>query len=134
MFVVPINCIVWELVLKTEFGQAYYEVNAHRKNLIVLTNSTVSRVLFEPGSSPLKATGVEFLNGGKTYVATTKGEVILAAGKLERCRPSSISMLKEFSGAFQSPQILELSGQQDMIMIKQEHSRAPCQALGTRIS
>ncbi|KAI0724007.1 alcohol oxidase [Cerioporus squamosus] len=73
-------------------GNAYYEVNADRKNLVVLTNSTVSRILFEPGSDPLKATGVEFLNGDKKYVAATKGEVILAAG------------------AFQSPQILEISG------------------------
>ncbi|TFK86053.1 GMC oxidoreductase [Polyporus arcularius HHB13444] len=73
-------------------GNAYYEANAGRKNLVVLTNATVSRIIFNSGSTPLRATGVEFLNGDKKYVAATKGEVVLAAG------------------AFQSPQILELSG------------------------
>ncbi|KAI0709499.1 GMC oxidoreductase [Earliella scabrosa] len=73
-------------------GIAYYAPNAARKNLVVLTKSHAARIVFSPGSSPLTATGVEFLHEGKTYVAQARKEVILSAG------------------AFQTPQVLELSG------------------------
>ncbi|KAI0709492.1 GMC oxidoreductase [Earliella scabrosa] len=73
-------------------GSAYYAPNADRKNLTVLTNAHVARIVFRPGSSPLVATGVEFIHGDKTYVVQVKKEVIVSAG------------------AFQTPQILELSG------------------------
>ena len=97
-----------------------------------MTNSTVSRVLFEPGSCPLKATGVEFLNGGKKYVATTKGEVILAAGKLTSASFFHFPAKHEVAGAFQSPQILELSGQQGMMTAIQEHSRSTLLGIGNK--
>ncbi|KAI0743801.1 GMC oxidoreductase [Daedaleopsis nitida] len=71
---------------------AYFAPNAHRKNLFVITGSTVSKIIFQPGSSPLLATGVEFLKGDKTYHASSKKEVIVSGG------------------SYQSPQILELSG------------------------
>ncbi|RDX42202.1 alcohol oxidase [Lentinus brumalis] len=73
-------------------ANAYYEPNAGRKNLVLLTNALVSRIVFETGSQPLRATGVEFLKDDKKYVVSVKKEVILSAG------------------ALQSPQILELSG------------------------
>ncbi|KAJ2986615.1 hypothetical protein NUW54_g9701 [Trametes sanguinea] len=71
---------------------AYYQPNAHRQNLAILTNARVAKLNFEPGSNPLQAIGVEFLHDGKTYQAKARREVILAAG------------------SFQTPQILELSG------------------------
>ncbi|KAJ7841204.1 GMC oxidoreductase [Mycena olivaceomarginata] len=63
------------------------------KNLVVLTEATVARVLFAdaPGKE-LTATGVEFIHGGKKLNVYAKKEVILSAG------------------AIKSPQILELSG------------------------
>ncbi|KAI0707691.1 GMC oxidoreductase [Earliella scabrosa] len=73
-------------------ANAYYAPNAVRKNLYVLTKSHVSRILFRPGDSPLTATGVEFINGETRYTVKARREVILCAG------------------AFQTPQILELSG------------------------
>lgn len=75
-------------------ASAYYgpEV-AGRPNLVVLTETAVTRVLFDRTGEIPVATGVEILtkDGQKREVAAS-GEVILAAG------------------ALQSPQILELSG------------------------
>ncbi|KAI0807595.1 glucose-methanol-choline oxidoreductase [Fomes fomentarius] len=62
------------------------------KNLVVLTGSIASRILFRSGTSPLVATGVEFLNGERKYEVEVRKEVIVSAG------------------VFQTPQILELSG------------------------
>ncbi|KAH9945914.1 uncharacterized protein BXZ73DRAFT_95435 [Epithele typhae] len=46
---------------------AYYVPNASRKNLHVLINSTVSKIVFESGSVPLVANGVEVLNDGRKF-------------------------------------------------------------------
>ncbi|KAI0828690.1 GMC oxidoreductase [Trametes gibbosa] len=73
-------------------SKAYYEPNAERKNLVVITSSSVSRVVFQAGSSPLIATGVQFTRNGKTFTVEARREVILCAG------------------ALQTPQLLELSG------------------------
>ncbi|RDX56525.1 alcohol oxidase [Lentinus brumalis] len=73
-------------------GNAYYEPSAGRLNLAVLTESIASRILFRQDATPLIATGVEFLNADKVYTVSANKEVILCAG------------------AFQSPQLLELSG------------------------
>ncbi|KAJ7688612.1 GMC oxidoreductase [Mycena rosella] len=66
----------------------------NRPNLTVLTDSTVTRVIFNEAiaSQDLTATGVEFVHGGRSFHVSAKREVILSAG------------------AIQSPQILELSG------------------------
>lgn len=73
---------------------AYYgpEVRG-RSNLVVLTETIVTRVLFDNSGEAPVATGVEILSkdGQKREIAATS-EVILAAG------------------ALQSPQVLELSG------------------------
>ncbi|KAJ6542821.1 GMC oxidoreductase, partial [Mycena capillaripes] len=65
-----------------------------RANLSVLTEATVTRILFDdanPGQQ-LTASGVEFIHNKSTFQVNAKKEVILSAG------------------AIQSPQILELSG------------------------
>lgn len=51
-----------------------------RNNLTVIVDSPVSKIVFEPGSSPLVATGVEFINKGNKYTVSARKEVILAAG------------------------------------------------------
>ncbi|HEY5290211.1 MAG TPA: choline dehydrogenase [Caulobacteraceae bacterium] len=59
-----------------------------RPNLTALTGARISRIVIEGG----RATGVEFLQDGKTLEAMADAEVLLCAG------------------AVQSPQILQLSG------------------------
>ncbi|KAJ2994200.1 hypothetical protein NUW54_g7593 [Trametes sanguinea] len=78
--------------IRSSSASAYYQPNAHRQNLAILTNARVAKLNFEPGSNPLQAIGVEFLHDGKTYLSKARREVILSAG------------------SFQTPQILELSG------------------------
>jgi len=63
-----------------------------RPNLEVRTRALVARVVFEDGSSPPKASGVEVINGHHTDFIRARREVILCGG------------------AINSPQILMLSG------------------------
>ncbi|KAJ3841409.1 alcohol oxidase [Lentinula raphanica] len=78
---------------RSHAGTAYYNPNADRINLVLLTGAHVTKILFDtPPGEPVVATGVEFSKDSKTYVVHPKLEVILSAG------------------AFQTPQILELSG------------------------
>jgi choline dehydrogenase-like flavoprotein len=69
-------------------ASGYYEANKHRTNLKVLCEATVSKVNLEEE----KATGVNFIHGGREHVISAKREVIVCGGVI------------------QSPQILELSG------------------------
>lgn len=68
---------------------AYLAPNAERPNLVVLTNATAGRIVF---NARREARGVEFWVGGERFLASVTREVIVAAGTV------------------QSPQILELSG------------------------
>jgi choline dehydrogenase-like flavoprotein len=72
----------------------YYQPNAHRTNLFLITDAMVQRIVFSDDDSNGEkvATGVEFVVHGCQYSASAKREVILCAGTI------------------QSPQILELSG------------------------
>ncbi|KAN0118213.1 hypothetical protein V8E52_005474 [Russula decolorans] len=84
----------------------YFEPNADRKNLVVLTGAEATKVLFKTvGNSqnkktPRVAEAVEFVSGGKKYKVKAKREVILAAG------------------TFKTPQLLELSGIGDRSLLK----------------
>lgn len=60
--------------------QAYYEPNAHRKNLVVLTQATATRVIFDDSAQPIVATGVEYIVEGVAHTAHASREVILSAG------------------------------------------------------
>ncbi|KAL8843583.1 MAG: hypothetical protein Q9170_000087 [Blastenia crenularia] len=73
-------------------ANAYYRPNAARPNLKVLTEALVTRITFASSVRPLEATGLAFEVQGRKYTASAEREVILCAG------------------AFQSPQLLELSG------------------------
>ncbi|MFY9511369.1 MAG: choline dehydrogenase [Rubrivivax sp.] len=70
-------------------AKAYLTPNLGRKNLQVLTDAQVLRVLFD---GQRRATGVELRQGGATRTLQARREVVLSAG------------------ALQSPQLLMLSG------------------------
>jgi choline dehydrogenase len=66
----------------------YLREARRRRNLTLVTDALASRILFEGR----RAIGVEYRHGGATRIAHASGEVILAGG------------------AFNSPQLLQLSG------------------------
>ena len=70
---------------------AYFAPNIGRPNLTVLTDAQVNKITFSHTHN-VHATGVSFTSKGSTYHVRASKEVILCAG------------------AFQSPQILEVSG------------------------
>jgi len=69
-------------------ASAYLHPVRHRPNLMILTDALVRKVRIENG----EASGVEFDHGGITKFVSARAEVILAGG------------------AFNSPQLLQLSG------------------------
>jgi choline dehydrogenase-like flavoprotein len=73
-------------------ASAFYAPNARRANLSVVTNAHVNKILLEDKKGFVVASGVSFQFEGKDYTVSALREVVLSAG------------------AFQSPQILELSG------------------------
>ncbi|KAH9955315.1 GMC oxidoreductase-domain-containing protein, partial [Russula dissimulans] len=82
----------------------YFEPNANRENLVVLTGAEATKVLFKAtsqGKAPRVAEAVEFISGGKKYTVKAKREVIVS------------------TGTFKTPQILELSGIGDRNLLKQ---------------
>lgn len=70
----------------------YYEPNASRKNLALLTNALVSKIELSKNGSDATATGVQFIVDGTKHTVKVKKEVIVCGGSIN------------------SPQILELSG------------------------
>ncbi|KAF7342208.1 Alcohol oxidase [Mycena venus] len=81
---------------------AYYTPFEGRPNLVVITNATVSRILWASGSSKgeLTASGVEYLVNNQTLTASVSKEVILSAGTIG------------------SPKVLELSGVGNSTILK----------------
>ncbi|KAJ6626639.1 GMC oxidoreductase-domain-containing protein [Mycena sp. CBHHK59/15] len=72
---------------------AYYTPFADRPNLVVITNATVTRILWSnTTASKLKASGVEYIVNNQTKAIELSKEVILSAGTIG------------------SPKVLELSG------------------------
>ena len=70
----------------------YYEPNAGRENLTVLTGALVSKVELEKNTDVAVATGVSFLVNGASHTVKANKEVLVCGGSIN------------------SPQILELSG------------------------
>ncbi|THH12608.1 hypothetical protein EW146_g7538 [Bondarzewia mesenterica] len=54
---------------------AYYDPNQQRKNLVVLTETQATRVLFDSTASPVVATGVEYFANGSKSTAHASQEV-----------------------------------------------------------
>lgn len=72
-------CIAIGIVLT--IPQHYYLPYKDRKNLSVLVDALVTRVVTEKTSDgSLLATGVEFIHIGKTHTVKVRKEAILAAG------------------------------------------------------
>src|SRR6185503_18951906 len=69
-------------------ARGYLKPARKRHNLAVVSNALTTRILFEGR----RAVGVEYVKDGARHIARASGEVILA------------------SGAFNSPQLLQLSG------------------------
>lgn len=89
---------------RSHAATGYYNPQvAERSNLVVLTETVVSKILFDTASGPEPiATGVEILTStDETQQISASREVILSAG------------------AIQSPQILELSGIGDSSILSQ---------------
>ncbi|KAJ6483644.1 alcohol oxidase [Mycena vulgaris] len=83
---------------------AYYTPFASRPNLVVITNATVSRILWAKSAgganSKLTATGVEYIVNNQTQTISFSKEVILSAGTIG------------------SPKVLELSGVGNSTILK----------------
>ena len=78
---------------RSHAGNAYFQPVRSRPNLLLLTNAIAERILFEKnGNDEMVASGVQYFLEGRTCTAKTRGQILICAG------------------AFQSPQILELSG------------------------
>ncbi|KAI0884269.1 oxidoreductase [Annulohypoxylon maeteangense] len=75
---------------RSQSANRYYDPIKNRKNIHVLTNATVEKILFKEGSTD--AIGFQYHHDSTTKSVTARKEVIIAAG------------------AIQSPKILELSG------------------------
>ncbi|KAI0039714.1 GMC oxidoreductase [Auriscalpium vulgare] len=75
-------------------ASAYYQPNASRPNLLVLTNALVSKIAFSQDQNSLhRAVGADFIVDGKAFeLRGVRKEVVISAG------------------TFQTPPILELSG------------------------
>ena len=74
--------------LRSSAATGYLRPARRRANLRVVTRAHATRILF----SGSRATGVEYLRGGVTALATARAEVLVAGG------------------SFNSPQLLQLSG------------------------
>ncbi|KAI4637851.1 hypothetical protein J4E83_000669 [Alternaria metachromatica] len=70
----------------------YYEPNADRSNMTLITHALVSKIELEKTAESVKATGVQFTVDGLTHAMKASREVIVCGGVVN------------------SPQILELSG------------------------
>ncbi|KAJ7651466.1 alcohol oxidase [Mycena polygramma] len=90
----PSNRAIDAQATRSSSSSGYYEPNKLKPNLVVITGAHVTRVLFNQhtGDSDLVASGAEYLKDGQLQTVSAKLEVLLCAG------------------AFQSPQLLELSG------------------------
>ncbi|CAO2657246.1 Nn.00g033720.m01.CDS01 [Neocucurbitaria sp. VM-36] len=73
-------------------AREYYEPNAGRSNLSLLTHALVSKIELEKTEGSARASGVQFVFDGTKHTVKAKKEVIVCGG------------------AINSPQILELSG------------------------
>ncbi|KAF4583987.1 hypothetical protein EYR40_002485 [Pleurotus pulmonarius] len=77
---------------RSSSASCYYNpVKEGRKNLTIILNAHATRIVLD-NSRQVRATGVEYIKDDTTHVADAKREVIISAG------------------AYQTPQLLELSG------------------------
>ncbi|KAF2823487.1 alcohol oxidase [Ophiobolus disseminans] len=87
-----LNTVDPKLKRRSYAAREYYEPNAKRSNLSLLTNALVSKIQLEKTDGDAKATGVQFIVDGQTHTVKANREVIVCGGSIN------------------SPQMLELSG------------------------
>ncbi|GJJ15706.1 hypothetical protein Clacol_009984 [Clathrus columnatus] len=85
---------------RQDAAETYLKATQGRDNITVLVGAHACRVIFAEGTGDLVATGVEIQVGDVKHVVNASKEVILSA------EPVSHTL----KGAYQSPQLLELSG------------------------
>ncbi|VDB94081.1 unnamed protein product [Peniophora sp. CBMAI 1063] len=78
--------------VRSHAGNAYYQPNADRPNLQLLSGAHVTRVVLDLADGKYVAKGVEYLKDGQKHLVRAKREVILCCGSI------------------QTPLVLELSG------------------------
>ncbi|KAF8581677.1 GMC oxidoreductase [Ramaria rubella] len=81
---------------------AYLEPNINRTNFIVLTSAQVTKIIWDGKKELVRAMGVQFVFGSKTYTAAVKREVVLSAGTIG------------------TPQVLENSGVGNPLILKKQ--------------
>ncbi|KAJ7642120.1 hypothetical protein FB45DRAFT_1022826 [Roridomyces roridus] len=88
---------------------AYLEPNRGKKNLTVLTDARVTRVVFDQSVKPVVAKAVEYVGAdSQVYTVEAECEVILCAGV--PFLAVSVFFIIHLLGTMYTPQILELSG------------------------
>ena len=95
------DCIHAETKQRSYAANAYLEPARDRKNLTVLTQAQVDKILFSKSSSEPVAEAVQYTKDGETKTAAARKDIILAAG------------------AMNSPKLLELSGVGDAKLLKE---------------
>jgi choline dehydrogenase-like flavoprotein len=88
-------------------AQAFLHPARQRRNLTVMTKTTVQRLLFDANR---RATGVEVLRDGQPQTLHCRGEIVLAAGAIE------------------SPKLLQLSGVGPAALLQQLGIAVVCDA------
>lgn len=87
---------------KRSYSTSYYLKDEPRENLVILTGAQVTKIIFDEqkDGGELVARSVQFQAGGQLLAVSAQKEIILSAG------------------AFQTPQVLELSGIGDATLLK----------------
>ncbi|KAF2270953.1 alcohol oxidase [Lojkania enalia] len=87
------NTVNPKTMMRSYSARDYYEPNAKKPNLSLLTDALVCKLIFEKSAlGDVAATGVQFIHNGRSHVVNVNKEVIICGGVVN------------------SPQILELSG------------------------
>lgn len=89
---------------------SYLRETKNRSNICVLIGAHACNILFEDGSGDLIASGVTFQCGSTRYTVKASKEVVLSAGWYHISVVRMLVLTLTGTGAYQTPQLLELSG------------------------
>lgn len=98
---------------RQDAAETYLKSTEGRDNITVLSGAHACKVVFAEGTGNLVATGVQFESANVKYVVNATKEVILSAGERAMAVYSFSTIFWTPNirpGAYQSPQLLELSG------------------------
>ena len=89
---------------------SYLRETKNRSNICVLVGAHACNILFEDGSGDLIASGVTFQCGSTRYTVKASKEIVLSAGRYHISILHILVLTLTGTGAYQTPQLLELSG------------------------